>query len=147
MTSKNSQWIWLPRAGHFSKPWQLCFFLTTIVQDYTVSTIGEWLPDKKGRDEMARIKGRLYPSAYEEKNVMDYIKEIGFMPIYMDRFYETRVFFGKRRNWMFVSTNAEKVVSYYTYKDAIQGHYAACHDIDGSPNEKIPFLTDEEQEW
>lgn len=86
-----SQWKWFGNAGHFiCSPW--CrFHLCTQVEEYLVSTVGEYVPDSEAREIFAecrnvKLKGR------GEARLADYMQKIGFEDIGCGRKYETMVF-------------------------------------------------------
>lgn len=128
-------WIWMPHAGHFICGRDCQYHLTTFVNGYIVSTVGELWFDRQLRIIHAQIhdpawlaenrdlKGEFFDEEYKNK--------FGFEQVGADRLYETMVFHAKAyksKCCPYVAANWTDL-DFKGYNDAdaaTEGHYALC---------------------
>lgn len=82
-----SREIWMPHAGHFICGNQCQFHLTTYVNGYIVSTVGEYVPDSAVRKIMRESRGQSTDLFGDAERA-----DFGFEEIGHQRTYETMVF-------------------------------------------------------
>lgn len=129
-------WQWYGNAGHFICSDWCRFHLLTIVGDYLVSTVGEYIPDAPVREIMAESRGVTLVGMGDDRRA-DYMKKIGFEEVGFRRTYETMVFkLGNEHcteadcgcNMPMVGDWQEQDFDGYNSRgEATAGHYALCH--------------------
>lgn len=124
-------WVWMPHVGHLIVGRYCQFHLTTYVNGYIVSTVGEYLPDYRVRKIIAESRGISIEGIGDDFD-RDYMKKIGFEEIGHNRLYETMVFHAYKTNknsccpysvndWCEIDMD-----SYNKPEDAYDGHLKMC---------------------
>lgn len=90
-TASNSEWVWMPHAGHLIVGNDCRFHLNTMVNGFIVSTVGEYLPDSDTRDMLATHRGKPLEGRGDARRA-DWMRKFGYEKIGCDRLYETMVF-------------------------------------------------------
>lgn len=84
-------WQWFGHAGHFICAQWCRFHLCTLVGNYLVSTVGEYVPDETVREIHCEARGvRLEGKG--DARLVDYMKKVGFQELGFGRTYETMIF-------------------------------------------------------
>lgn len=131
-------WIWMPHPGHFICASECKFFLTTYVNGYIVSTVGEYFPDAPVREIIAECRGVNLVGQGDARR-RDYFKKIGFEPIGSERLYETMVFKAERAQETETCCpyraihDEESNLDFDSYnkpEDAFKGHMEMCEKWD-----------------
>lgn len=135
MTADKSKWIWMPHPGHFICASDCKFFLTTYVNGYIVSTVGEMFPDEQVREIYAKSKGITLEGMGDARR-FDFMKKHGFVEIGLDRLYETMVFTARKAPdeekdgqccpFRMVSGAELDLAGYTTATEAYRGHLEMC---------------------
>ena len=131
-----ADWIWMPHPGHFICAEHCRFSLNTCVGEFTVSTIGEYLPPESVREIKASSMGVLLEGHGYDRYV-DYMKKIGYEGMGSDPEYkyETMVFIAKdnedteaRKCCPKTPANYEDIETrrYKTAGEAYEGHIQLC---------------------
>jgi hypothetical protein len=84
-------WKWFGHAGHFICAQWCRFHLCTLVGNYLVSTVGEYVPDEGVREIHCDVRGITLKGRGDER-LADYMNKVGFQEIGCGRKYETMVF-------------------------------------------------------
>ena len=128
-------WEWFGNAGHFIASSDCRFHLCTLIGEYLVSTVGEYLPDSEVREIMASSRGITLTGRGDARRA-NWMQKIGYETIGLDRKYETMVFrvSGKRcevpdcgcglpvvEEWGELDMNG-----YNDAGSATRGHYEMC---------------------
>jgi hypothetical protein len=116
-----NDWIWMPHAAHFCAAHMCRFHLSTYVNGYIISTVGEYLPPQeclrsflRTRIKWPKLEIDKNGKLREEKCLTDeeldrllslkgddfeaiYLNMFGFEKLGMNRTYETMVFRAKKR--------------------------------------------------
>ena len=136
-------WIWMPRAGHFICGFDCRFHMTTYVNRYIVSTIGEYWPDSEIRKIHAECRSKVIIGKGDDWD-RNYFKEFGYneigigMPGEKGPTYETMVFKAmKAKDYegetpYYVMSNGDEFECkrYYKSHEAREGHYKMCKICD-----------------
>lgn len=85
------EWRWFGHVGHLIVGHDCRFHLCTLIGDYLVSTVGEYLPDEGVREIFAETKGVVLEGRGDERRA-DYMRKVGYKEIGAGRLYETMVF-------------------------------------------------------
>lgn len=88
---KEQDWKWFGAAGHFICSDWCRFHMATLVGNYIVSTVGEYIPDSDVREILASCRGKPL-EGHGDARRSDWLKKFGFEEIGCDRTYETMVF-------------------------------------------------------
>lgn len=131
MTDK---WIWMPHAGHFILGSCCRFHLSTYVNGYIVSTVGELWNERGVREIHAGVFDRIWLTAnrHLRGDYFDhaYFKRFGYEEIGCDRKYETMVFKAKKSKQKccpYQMTTGEKdFQGYNSPEGAYLGHLKMC---------------------
>jgi hypothetical protein len=86
-----NHWKWFGHAGHFICARWCRFHLCTLVGDYLVSSVGEYVPDETVREIHCQVHG-ITLEGRGDARLADYMKKVGFQEIGSGRKYETMVF-------------------------------------------------------
>ena len=117
-----SREIWMPHAGHFICGAQCEFRITTYVNGYIVSTVGEYVPDEGVRRICRESRGlRLDLKGDAER------ADFGFEDLGSQRKYETIVFHAVKSThgccpYEMKSPRELETAGYNTAEDAYHGH-------------------------
>lgn len=84
-------WQWFGHAGHFICAQWCRFHLCTLVGQYLVSTVGEYVPDETAREIHCEARGIVLEGKGDAR-LADYMKKVGFQEIGCGRTYETMIF-------------------------------------------------------
>ncbi len=84
-------WDWFGSPAHFIGSRDCRFHLATRVGCVIVSTVGEYLPDSRVREVIAKVKSVKLEGMGDARDA-DFLKKIGFEKIGCDRLFETMVF-------------------------------------------------------
>lgn len=136
-------WVWMPHPAHFICSKHCQFILSTYVNGYIISTVGEMIfPSdvnrilKRDDHEILKLQGDNFDR--------EYFKKYGYKEIGYGRLYETMVFVAKescKGCCPYVAKNWSEI-NFEGYEDsdsAMKGHYAMCEKYD-----KRPFGEDNE---
>ena len=85
------QWHWFGSAGHFICAQWCRFHLCTLIGNYLVSTVGEYVPDETVREIHCEIHG-ITLEGRGDARLADYMNKVGFQELGYKRTYETMVF-------------------------------------------------------
>jgi hypothetical protein len=127
-------WRWFGSAAHFICGSDCRFHMATLIGEYVVSTVGEYLPDSEVREILAQSRGVALEGRGDYRRA-DWMKKVGFEEIGYQRKYETMVF-----KWTGAVCEAEGCLcglpsvdpseldmeGYNTAGDAARGHLALC---------------------
>lgn len=86
-----SEWKWFGRAGHFICADWCRFHMCTLIGEYLVSTVGEYIPDEAVREICAQSRGITLEGRGDARRA-DWLNKLGFEEIGYQRKYETMVF-------------------------------------------------------
>ncbi len=129
-------WEWFGNAGHFICGRWCQFHLCTLIGEYLVSTVGQYLPSESAREIIADIRGVALEGRGDAREA-DYMRKIGFEDIGCDRKFETMVFRVDGRCTVkncgcglpTIIPNELDFAGYNTAGDATQGHYEMCAKV------------------
>jgi hypothetical protein len=116
-----AEWVWMGHSGHFILGHECQFHLATYLGNgYLVSTVGEYRPDSKIREVLARAR--------ESKEPEPEFEEVGYK-----RLYETMVFRATPSKdpsvccpWRMAYGDELDMNGYNKPVEAEAGHYAMC---------------------
>lgn len=91
MAIPESEWRWFGCAGHLIVSRDCRFHLCTQIDDFLVSTVGEYWPGESVREILASTRGVTLQGRGDAREA-DYMNKIGFEEIGYGRTYETMVF-------------------------------------------------------
>ena len=135
-----SDWKWFGSPAHFICAEWCRFHMATLVGNYVVSTVGEYIPDESVRELLAESRGLKLEGRGEARRA-DWLKKNGFEELGYQRTYETMVF-----KWTGdVCDTAEcgcglpsidpseefECRGYNNAGDATRGHHELCQEYDG----------------
>lgn len=118
-----SEWVWMPHPGHMYISQDCKFFLTTWINGYIVSTVGEYRPDSRIRDTWTKTQKRKY-------------EKMGSEDIGNGRLYQTRVFKSLPKDeasccfYRIMNSSELDDSGYVSAKDAYLGHIRMCEKWD-----------------
>lgn len=127
----SSDWKWYGKSGHFICGEDCRFHLCTLVGEFLVSTVGEYLPDSSVRDILASSRGTPLEGKGDNRRA-DWMRKFGYEDIGYDCKYETMVFragpackCGCEQPTL-ASGHDLDFTAYNKAGDAARGHYAMC---------------------
>lgn len=91
MSIPKEQWQWFGHAAHFICGSDCRFHLATLIGDYVISTVGEYLPDSQVREILARSRGVSLEGRGDDRRA-DWMRKVGYEEIGLGRKFETMVF-------------------------------------------------------
>jgi hypothetical protein len=86
-----SEWRWFGNAGHFICGHYCRFHLCTLIGNFLVSTVGQYLPDSAVRNILAGTRGIALEGKGDAREA-DYMRKVGYEEIGYQRTFETMVF-------------------------------------------------------
>lgn len=127
---KKADWIWMPHPGHFICARDCRFFLNTLVGNFIVSTVGEYLPDAPIREILASSR-KIKLEGMGDRRRADYMEKIGYEEIGLDRKYETMVFLAEKTEheccpYRAASGHDLDFAGYNDPGEAYKGHLELC---------------------
>ena len=85
------QWEWYGVAAHLIVGRNCRFHLATIVGEYLISTVGQYVPDSDVREALAQTRGVTLRGWGDERE-RSWMEQVGYEEIGAGRTYETMVF-------------------------------------------------------
>ncbi|PYQ83172.1 MAG: hypothetical protein DMG02_34135 [Acidobacteria bacterium] len=85
------EWEWFGSPGHLIVARDCRFHLCTLIGEYLVSTVGQYLPDSQVREILATTRG-IALDGRGDARLADYMTKIGYEEIGSGRLFETMVF-------------------------------------------------------
>jgi hypothetical protein len=85
------QWEWYGIASHLIVGHDCQFHLATVVGDFLISTVGEYMPDEGVREIHAEVRGVKLAGRGDARQT-DFFRKFGWVEIGAGRKYETMVF-------------------------------------------------------
>lgn len=128
------KWEWFGSPGHLIVANDCRFHLCTLVGQWLVSTVGEWLPDSSSWRNYAKAQGVVLEGRGDALRA-DFLEKVGFLDIGAGRKYETMVFPAgercSRENCGCGMPTAAgwsefDIDGYNDAGSATRGHYAMC---------------------
>jgi len=118
--------IWMPHPGHFICGSDCRFHLSTYVNGYIVSTVGELLPEESSREIHAEVRGIKLEGRGDARRA-DFLDKCGYVDIGYDRKYETMVFKAMKSKevccpWRMAGGSELDFEGYNDPGDACRGH-------------------------
>lgn len=133
MIHPRESWTWFGNAGHLCVASHCRFHLCTLVGQWLVSTVGEYVPDSAVREVLASARGAILQGRGDEREA-SWMKQVGFDEIGYGRKYETMVFeagapcviVGCGCGLPAISGSSLDMDGYNDAGSATKGHYALC---------------------
>lgn len=130
---KRGEWTWFGHPGHFICADDCRFHLATLVGDYLVSTVGEYVPDSQVQQIYADVRGIALEGRGDERE-SDWLRKNGFEELGFGRTYETMVFLAGEPcdsaecgcGLPTIDGEDKDMEGYNKAGDATRGHYAMC---------------------
>lgn len=135
MPIPQSEWRWFGKAAHLIVGNDCRFHLATLVGDFMVSTVGEYIPDAPVREILAESRGIVLEGKGDYRRA-SWMKQAGVEQIGFNRTYETMVFRVRLGDVCEVADcmcglpqiepTELDMDGYNSAGDAQAGHYAMC---------------------
>ena len=129
-----NNWKWFGQVGHLIVGQWCQFHLCTLIGEYMVSTVGQYLPPEGVREVLANCRN-IELEGQGENREADYLKKVGFENVGAGRKYETMVFNAKPCVVKGCDCGGHPVPTdhmeidfdgYNSPGDATAGHYRLC---------------------
>lgn len=130
------RWEWFGTAGHFICASHCRFHLCTLVGDYLVSTVGQYVPPETVREILATSRGMPLEGRGDAREY-DWMTKFGYEDIGYNRKYETMVFKAGKRcddpdcncGQPAIDGPELEMNAYQNAGDATRGHLAICERL------------------